>query len=134
MVPSVNPVQSPTPLFKDPSFVNATDNITVVFKFKTPNPEYIMETLHTVNPTMCIENPEAVKKWGNLNDWHHAIGTGTFILKDFVPARFGDHGQEIPIIGGMTNVTRRIKLPYVDSVKYLIISDEEAARGSDALR
>jgi len=31
----------------------------------------------------CIENPEAVRKWGKLDDWHHAIGTGPFILKRF---------------------------------------------------
>jgi len=31
-----------------------------------------------------LESPDAAKLWGDLNDWHHAIGTGPFILKDFV--------------------------------------------------
>ena len=65
--------------------VTAIDKYTVVFKFKTQNPELIMSVLHGVTPMQGLENPEAVKKWGNLNDWHHAIGTGPFILKDFVP-------------------------------------------------
>ena len=43
-----------------------------------------METLHGVMQGQCLENPDAVKKWGDVRDWHHAIGTGPFILKDFV--------------------------------------------------
>ena len=31
-----------------------------------------------------IECPEAVTLYGNLNNWHDAIGTGPFILTDFV--------------------------------------------------
>ena len=32
-----------------------------------------------------IEAHEVVEKWGNLDDWHHAIGTGPFIFKDMIP-------------------------------------------------
>jgi len=28
---------------------------------------------------------DVVKKWGNTQDWHHAIRHGPFILKDFAP-------------------------------------------------
>jgi peptide/nickel transport system substrate-binding protein len=70
--------------FQDLISVTATNKYTVVFKFKTPNPEFIMGTLYGVYQGRCMENPEAVRKWGNLSDWHHAIGTGPFILKDFV--------------------------------------------------
>ena len=112
--------------FKDLASVTAADKYTVVFKFKTPNYEYIMETLHTVNPTMCIENPEAVKKWGNLNDWHHAIGTGAFILKDFVPGSSATLVRNNNYWGNDERYPQN-KLPYVDSVKYLIIPDEDAA-------
>jgi len=37
-----------------------------------------MEALHGVMHRQCLENPEAVMKWGNLSDWRHAIGTGPF--------------------------------------------------------
>ena len=74
----------------------------------------------------CIENPEAVREWGNLNDWHHAIGTGPFILKDFIP---GDSATLIknPDYWGYDERHPRNKLPYVDEVNYLIIPDEAAA-------
>jgi len=69
---------------KDLISVTAADRYTVVFKMKITNPESIMESVHGVGQGPCLENPDAVKKWGDLNDWHHAIGTGPFILKDFV--------------------------------------------------
>ncbi len=112
--------------FQDLISINATDKYTIVFKFKTPNPEFIMEALHDVSQAPCLENSEAVKKWGDLNDWHHAIGTGAFILKDFVSnssatliknPNYWGHDERYP----------QNKLPYVDSVKFLVIPDEAAA-------
>jgi len=38
-------------------------------------------------PYACIEAREVVEKWGVLNDWHYAVGTGPFILQDFVPGK-----------------------------------------------
>ena len=64
--------------------VNAIDRYTAVFKWKIPNPELVMVSLLGVNPTQVFEAHEAVEKWGDLSDWHHAIGTGPYILKDFV--------------------------------------------------
>jgi len=29
-----------------------------------------------IGTSLCIESPEAVKKWGDVRDWHHAVGTG----------------------------------------------------------
>jgi len=74
----------------------------------------------------CIENPEAVKKWGDLADWHHAVGTGPFILKNFVPnneallvkdPNYWGHDERYP----------QNKVPYMDSIKYAIITDDNAA-------
>jgi peptide/nickel transport system substrate-binding protein len=112
--------------FQDLISVTATDRYTVVFKFETSNPEFIMEALHGVNPTQCLENPEAVRKWGNLDDWHHAIGTGTFILKEFVSGSSATMVKN-PNYWGYDERYPRNKLPYVDSVKYLIIPDEAVA-------
>jgi len=40
---------------------------------------------------------EAVSLWGNLNDWHHAIGTGPFILTDFVDSSSASFVRNPPI-------------------------------------
>jgi len=118
-----SPTRTADILFQGLKSVTAPDKYTVVFKFSISNPEFIMETLYAVSPALCMENPEAVKKWGNLNDWHHAIGTGPFILKDFVS------GHSATLIKnqkywGYDERYPQDKLPYVDSVKYLIITDE----------
>jgi ABC-type transport system substrate-binding protein len=63
--------------------VTATDKYTVVFKWKTSNPQFITETMQGLGPDQCIECPDAIKLWGDTNDWHHAIGTGPFMLTDF---------------------------------------------------
>jgi len=67
------------------------------------NPEFIMQFLITNHsPVLAIEAREAVEKWGNVNDWRRAIGTGPFFLKEFVSGIFSDNGQN-PIIGAVTN-------------------------------
>ena len=85
-----------------------------------------MENLHEVNHGLCLENPEAVKKWGDVNDWHHAIGTGPFILKDFV---YGSSATMVknPNYWAYDERYPQNKLPYIEKVKYLIIPDNVAA-------
>jgi peptide/nickel transport system substrate-binding protein len=121
--PSPNPVEV---YFTELISVTALDRYTVEFKWKAQNPEFIMEALHGVMQRQCIENPEAVKKWGDLADWHHAIGTGPFILKNFVPnheallvkdPNYWGHDERYP----QNNV------PYLDSIKYAIITDDNEA-------
>ena len=101
--------------------VSATDKYTVVFKWSVTNPEYILETLEG-NGGPVIENPEAVKLWGRLDDWHHAIGTGPFILQDFVSSASATLVRN-PNYWGYDERYPQNKLPYVDSIKYLIIPD-----------
>jgi peptide/nickel transport system substrate-binding protein len=124
--PFVKPSSPPAPGLQDLISVTAVDKYTVEFKFKTPNTELIMEALHKVYPSLCLENPDAVQKWGDLNDWHHAIGTGPFILQDFVSgssaalvknSNYWAHDDRYP----------KNKLPYLDMVKFLIITDDDIA-------
>ena len=85
-----------------------------------------METLHSVGGAQCLENPDAVKKWGDVSDWHHAIGTGPFILKDFVSNQSATLVKN-PNYWGYDERYPQNNLPYVDSVKYLIIPDHSEA-------
>ena len=116
---------------KDIISVTAADKYTVVFKLKITKPESIMETLHGVGQEPCLENPDSVKKWGDMSDWHHAIGTGPFILKDYVP---DSHATLIrnPDYWGYDERYPLNKLPYVEAIKFPIIPD--AAEALDALR
>ena len=58
--------------YRDVASVTAPDKYTVVMKWNVTNPEIILETMQAHGGDTCQENPEAVKQWGNLYDWHHA--------------------------------------------------------------
>ena len=59
-----------------------------------------METMQAqVGASGDIVAPEAVQQWGDVSDWHHAIGTGPFILTGFCFRQFGDPGQESQLLG-----------------------------------
>jgi len=90
--------------------VTAIDRYTVAFKWNVPNAEVIRDAMQSIGSLSSIEAHEAVEKWGNLDDWHHAIGTGPFILKDFIP---GDSATLVrnPNYWDMTNQIRRISSP-----------------------
>ena len=77
-------------------------------------------------PANDIECPEAVKQWGNLNDWHHAIGTGPFILTDFVSGSSATLVKN-PNYWGYDERYPQNQLPYVDTLKFLIIPDNATA-------
>ena len=108
--------------------VTATDNFTVVFKWSIPNPTFILSTMEApLGAAVDIECPEAIQQYGSpMSSWHDAIGTGPFILTDFVdnssatfvsnPNYFG-HDERYP----------QNKLPYVNSLKILVISDASTA-------
>jgi len=120
----VSPARADAVAFRELVSVTAPDKYTVVFKWKTANRELILDALQEVGTSLCIENPEAVKKWGDVRDWHHAVGTGPFILKEFIPdvsaalvknPDYWGHDERYPLH----------RLPYFDSVKLLIIPDQE---------
>jgi peptide/nickel transport system substrate-binding protein len=113
-------------VLKNLKSVTAIDKYTVVFKWKTNNSEYIMQSLFAPNPVMVFEAREAVEKWGDLSDWHHAIGTGPFILTDFVDGSSATLIKN-PNYWGYDERYPQNKLPYADVIKFLIIPDNSEA-------
>jgi peptide/nickel transport system substrate-binding protein len=112
--------------FQDLISVNVADKYTVVFKFRISNEESIIETLHSISQAQCLENPDAIKKWGDVSDWHHAIGTGPFILQDFIPNKSAVLVRN-PDYWGYDERHPQNKLPYIDKLKFIIIPDEDEA-------
>jgi ABC-type transport system substrate-binding protein len=106
--------------------VTAIDRYTVAFKWNVPNAEVIRDAMQSIGSLSSIEAHEAVEKWGNLDDWHHAIGTGPFILKDFIP---GDSATLVrnPNYWGHDEPNPKNQLPYIDTLKVIIIRDKAAA-------
>ncbi len=71
-----------------------------------------------------IQPPEIVQKYGNMKDWHNFVGTGAFMITDYVSGsamtmkRNANYWMQDPIGPGKGN-----QLPYLDGVKVLIIAD-----------
>jgi len=106
--------------------VTATDNFTVVMQWKTTNMEFIYETLEAPGTEQTIYDPDAVVAYGNLNNWHNAIGTGPFILTDFVDSisatlvknpNYWNYDERYP----------QNKLPYINQIDVLVISNQATA-------
>jgi peptide/nickel transport system substrate-binding protein len=68
--------------------------------------------------------PEVVNKYGDLSDWHNQVGTGPFIITDYVTdsmctaTRNPNFWMKNPIGPGKGD-----QLPYIDKVKVLAIPD-----------
>jgi ABC-type transport system substrate-binding protein len=119
-----SPAREAVAAMKELVSVTAADRYTVVFKWKTSNRSLIIESMEELGTYQCIENPEAVRKWGDLRDWHHAVGTGPFILKEFLPDVSATLVKN-PNYWGYDERYPQNKLPYVDKMRLLIIEDQE---------
>ena len=107
--------------------VNATDKYTATFKWSVGNPEFITETMDAQSAgSPCIEAPEVVQQYGNLNDWHHAVGTGPFILQDFVTGGSTTLVKN-PNYWGYDERYPKNQLPYLDKIIILDIPDDATA-------
>jgi peptide/nickel transport system substrate-binding protein len=118
------PYHSTIILFEALKSVTAIDKYTVAFKWTTPNQELILESLVTNHsPALAIVAREAVEKWGDVNDWHHAIGTGPFILDDFVAGSSATLVRN-PNYWGHDERHPQNQLPYVDKAGFLVLPDK----------
>ena len=116
-----SPSQTGNPLTSSITDVTAPDKYTVVFKFNTPNVEFILESMEAVGEDPFIAS-EAVQQWGDVVDWHHGIGTGPFILQDYVS------GSSVTLIKnptywGYDERYPQNRLPYIDKLILLVIPD-----------
>lgn len=74
---------------------------------------------------------EVIDKYGDLKDWHNEVGSGPFLLTDYVPgssfsfARNPNYWMKNPLGPGQGD-----QLPYVDGVKILIIKDRSTAQAA----
>ena len=109
--------------------VTASDKWTVVFELERPHLFALKQILQWY--TLYMHPPEVIKEHGDLNDWRNLVGTGPFMLTDYV------EGSSVtciknPDYWGFDEKYPENRLPYVDELTALIMR-EEATR-SAALR
>ncbi len=102
-----------------PTSIKALDKYTVEVKCPTATAGALLELLGS---RQYIIAPEMVKQYGDLVDWKHNIGTGPFIVADFVSGS-GMTLKRNPDYWGKDPIFPDNQLPYLDTVKVLNIVD-----------
>ena len=89
------------------------------------HPDAAYNTFYFLKVWSVADYPqEVIEKYGDMNDWRNVVGTGAFLLTDYVPGsavtliRNPNFWQTDPVGPGKGN-----QLPYVDGVRQLIIPD-----------
>ena len=101
--------------------VTATDQWTVVLELERPNPVALFTLLQWY--TFDIHPPEVIEEHGNINDWRNLVGTGPFMLTDYV------EGSSVtwlknPNYWGFDEKYPDNRLPYIDELVALIMREE----------
>jgi peptide/nickel transport system substrate-binding protein len=101
--------------------ITALDQSTVVAKV---TPTDIQSAVRHLGDFCAIVPREVVETYGDMSDWTRSVGTGPFIMVDYVPGsavtfeRNPNYWDTDPVGPGRGN-----QLPYLDGVTYLIIPD-----------
>jgi len=115
-------------IFLEVESVEATDQWTVVFKAKAPSLRQFRQLLDN-HYYGSILPKEAIELYGDLNDWKRVIGTGPYMLVDYVDGASMTSVRN-PDYWGYDEHFPENQLPYIDTIKMLIIPDASTARAA----
>ena len=100
--------------------VTATDDRTVVVKLKEPR---LRAERHMLDENyIFIQPPEVIEQFGDMQDWRNIVGTGPFMMTDFVPDSSLTFTKN-PNYWGFDEKYPENRLPYVDGLKALYMSE-----------
>ena len=120
------PGSNPYTYFKgydDFESITATDKYTLVLKTK-----YSVASIWTLmhGAGNAPHAREVYEQYGDLSDWKNAVGTGPFLLTDYV-AGVSATFEKNPVYWGWDQRHPDKAIPYVDGAKFLIIPDQSTA-------
>ena len=101
--------------------VTATDDRTVVVKLKEPR---LRAERHMLDENyIFIQPPEVIEQFGDMQDWRNIVGTGPFMMTDFVPDSSLTFTKN-PNYWGFDEKYPENRLPYVDELKALYMKED----------
>ena len=109
--------------------VTASDNYTVVVKLERPHLFALYWVLQWY--TFYVYPPEVIEQYGDANNWRNLVGTGPFMLTDYVEGSSVTFTKN-PNYWGFDEKYPENRLPYVDEKTALIM--REGATRLAALR
>ena len=102
--------------------IEATDKYTVVFKLSELNLNALPMIYNEAHSGGWIYPPEVIEQYGHMQDWKTAVGTGPYMLTDWVKGSAITYTKN-PNYWGHDEKFPENRLPYLDEVKALIIPD-----------
>ncbi len=109
--------------------IEATDEWTVAFKTTEPSLGVLRSMFQLA--MLWILPPEVIEQYGDYSDWRNVVGTGPFILTDYVEGVSKTYAKN-PNYWGFDEKFPANHLPYIDGLSAVLMA-EEATRIS-ALR
>ena len=101
--------------------VTATDDRTVVMKLKEPR---LRAEQHMLDQRyIFIQPPEVIEQFGDMQDWRNIVGTGPFMMTDFVPDSSITWTKH-PNYWGFDEKYPENRLPYVDELKATYMKED----------
>ncbi len=101
--------------------IEATDKYTVVMRLTKPQlgaqRTIFAEAIDWILP------PEVIEKYGDYKDWKNVVGTGPFILTDYVEGVSKTYTKN-PDYWGFDEKYPENRLPYIDQLRALWMADE----------
>ena len=101
--------------------ITATDDSTFVMKLKEPHLPALRLIL--VDYFAYIMPPDVIEQHGDVQDWRNVVGTGPFMLTDVVDGTSMTFTKN-PDYWGYDEKYPQNRLPYVDELKLLVITEE----------
>jgi peptide/nickel transport system substrate-binding protein len=105
--------------------VVATDKYTVAFELKKATAAAFIGLAEQAGQNW-VEAPELVKMDGGFEDWKNSIGTGPWLLTDYVDGSSVTYTKN-PDYWGYDERYPQNQLPYADEMKSLVIPDTSTA-------
>ena len=102
--------------------IEATDEYTVVFKMSKLDLSAFQLIYNDSHEGSWIFPPEVIEQHGHMQDWKTAVGTGPWMLTDWVKGSALTYTKN-PNYWGHDEKFPEHRLPYLDEVKMLIIPE-----------
>ena len=100
--------------------VTATDKYTVVMKLKEPR----LDALNLIldSNSAVIQPPEIIEQYGDMQDWRNIVGTGPFMLTNYVEGSSITYIKN-PNYWGYDEKYPENRLPYIEELRSLYMAE-----------
>ncbi|UCH43080.1 MAG: ABC transporter substrate-binding protein [Dehalococcoidales bacterium] len=109
-----------------PTSIKALDDWTV--EMKVPSHRQI-PLLFAANDFVYHHCPEVIEEYGDADNWEQCIGTGPFMLVDYVPVST-IRMERNPNYWRNNPLHPEDQLPYIDAIQYMVIPDTATSQAA----